>query len=340
MRNVLLLFLCCGLTSCLAQHLHTPSELFALMEKSSIQYEEDSLFHISATVASAKIQEGWQRNGTTGELQAPSSDFETSVDSGKYQNKADKYFSKSQFSKAAANYSNAIEENKGKINADLQKKLCRTFLQIEKTLDAGEALIPLMETHQPDFGLHLLLAQIYQQSQQKDLAIKHITLAHLLNRNELKLLERLEQIYEENGLHFHKWNFDPQYQVRPNKKGGVLVAYRDSPWRAYGVCRAVWENEPEYAERMGRISTEPQKMIEQKECLLNALIAFEKPGIDQNQFPEFQCLAKALPNNDLNSFILYEIDARQNPMLLCQMETAELMNILDFVKKYHSSPSH
>ena len=306
------------------------------MEKSSIQYEEGRLFQANTAIVYPLIEEGWQKNPETGELQSPASNNETQLANQKYQNKAVKYFNKQQWSKAAANYQHAIKANTDLLLPQLHKQLCRTYLKMGKSLPAGEALIPLLANHQADFGLHLLLAEIHQQSKQKELAIKHITFAHLLNRNSPTVLLRLKQIYEENDLKFLAWNFDPKYKVSTDKTGKVLVAYREPPWRAYGACRAIWENEPEYAAKMATISTEPVATIEQKECLLNALIAFEQSAIDQNAFPEFQCLAKALTNNEINAYILYEIDSREKPMLLCQLEETELLKMVDFVKKYHS----
>ncbi len=306
------------------------------MKKSSIQYEEDSLFQTKSAIVYPQIEEGWQKNTKTGELQSPASNSETQVKEQKYQNKAVKSFNKEQWGKAASNYRQAIKANSDFISPHLYKQLCRSYLKMGKSLAAGEALVPLLESHQADFGLHLLLAEIHQQSKQKDLAIKHITLAHLLNRNSPSILLRLQQIYEENDLKFLVWSFDPKYEVSSDKTGKVLVAYRESPWRAYGACKAVWENEPEYASKMAKISTEHSAIIEQKECLLNALIAFEKPEVDQNAFPEFQCLAKALTSNEINTYILYEIDARAKPMLLCQLEEVALLKVVDFVKKYHT----
>lgn len=322
---------------CWGQKLHTPTEIYLMMEKSTIQYHQDSLFDQNPITDFPQIEEGWQKDLATGELRSPGSKVGTNKESKKYQSKGNKFFRKGQFAKASVNYKKALAAEKGFAKAYIRKQLSRSYLQSGKNLDAGSTLKPLLRSHQSDFGLHLLLAEIYHQSQQKKQATKHILLAHLLNRNDRAIQKRMIELLEHNHKTFQEWTFNPQYGLSTTGKT-VQISYKDAPWQAYGSCRAVWQNEPQYAEQMSRISNEPREAIEEKECLLNALIAFEQQVVNKNRFPEFKHLSQALVNNEINQFILYEITSRKNPMVLCQMNEEELEKILTYVVKYHCSP--
>ena len=334
-RNFLILLFSLVFSSILAQELHTPSEMYAMMKKSAIRYEIDSLFQGASPASWPVLQEGWLNNSGDQPFQKPAPVLMTQTRGQKYHKKADKFFEEGQFAKAARFYHKALSELGSPVEeAVLRKQLCRSYLQLGKILAAGESLLALGKSHRNDFTYHSLLATIYEKSNQRKLAITHVSLAHLLNRNDPVVLEQLVRVYAKYGMAFHSWNFHPQYQLKQTTKG-VLLTYREAPWRAYGACRAVWQNEPEYAQRMARISTESVAHIEQKECLLNALIAFEQAGKDSRKFPELQALDQALRNNEIDWFILYEIDARQNPLLIHELEDEGRMALVAYIQKYH-----
>ncbi len=304
-----------------------------MSEKSTVKYTLDSSLQLVSPINWPILEEGWSYNPATEQLISPSTTLVTQDKAQKYQKKADKFYERQQYTAAVRFYNKAIAAQKSEKIPQLYLQLSRSNLAMGKTLAAGEAIAPLLEKRRGDYRLHLLLSEIYQVGAQPRLEKYHLSLAHLYNRNDLEILARLRQLLQKQNLAYQDWDFVPGYEVVGDEKA-VQVRYRERPWRAYGLCEAIWKNEPGYVEKMARISTQSPQYIQQKECLLSALIAYEQNGADANAFPGLAVLGKALSEDQIDGFILYEIESRKDPKRLLSLEDAELKKLLEYIEKY------
>ncbi len=185
------------------------------------------------------------------------------------------------------------------------------------------------------YKIHQLLAKNFVRQKNYEKARYHATLAHLFNRNDPQVYQQLLDLSKLSGDHFQTWSFRPNYQLQFNEKDQeVQMIYTDSVWLGYINCKAVWKFEPDYAERMKLISDNPIEIIEEKECLLNAVLANERLESPYKD-PTLIGLAKAIEYKFINEFILYEQCLREQPELILERSNEELNALMQYLKLTH-----
>ncbi len=332
----LLLFLTLFFTSYFSysQQLHTPDQLLEIIEKSKITYEIDSLANGIAPKSYPIIESGLQivRNGEKSAL--VSSKIGTSKEYEKYQKKANKLIAKRKYSKVILIYEKLL--NNDPDNLELKKKLADLYQKDESLDKAEETYSTILEKNPIDFENLSSLSFFYQKKGEKDKAIRYGIRAHLMNRNDEELKNGLERVLLENGFTYLDWEFRPNYAL-DKQRGVVNIKFAGNPWLAYGVCKAVWENETEYVEQMKTVSDAPVAEIEEKECLLNALLTYNSLKTEKINYPELKGLALALSSKMINRYIVYEIEARENPKMLLTLSDDRIEELIEYFLKVHVS---
>ena len=340
MRSILGIFIFFFSLSANAQYLHTPEEMLRIVDDSSLRYIIDTLEQTKSNSSSPIIQKGWFAKPISEGIQLDLNEGIKNRKANQDYKKAMQYYERQNYNKTITWAKKAMKSAPS--NIEIMKRIGRSYGATGALETAAYWYEMVLEINYIDFEAHFLLANIFHElvrrdgSGEKEKAIKHITLAHILNRNQTDILNSLKEIYNSVGINYKEWQFNPQYTISKQDNQEIHIAYKDSPWLAYGTCKAVWEYEPGYKEKMKNISSAPQLITEEKECLLNALIAYENMEGDKSQFPEFEMLALALKNRTVDDFILYEILSPKQPLEISKLPKEKLEKLANYVSSLRS----
>jgi len=216
----------------------------------------------------------------------------------------------------------------------LMARMAFCFQKTDKPQEAILLYNNLLDSDSSNAFLYFQLADCYKQLEDYKTATRKITIAHLLNRNNPTYLDSLISLYQQRNWQFRALDFLPNYQIQ-RTDDQVKITAASKPWIAFASCKAVWAHEPEYAETMNYISSEDPRIIEEKECLFNALLAYERlEPTEKIDFPGLYTLSHALPDKRVNDFIMYEISLRKYPEIISQLSQNRLEQLIDYVYTY------
>lgn len=313
-----------------AQQLHTPQEVQQYMKKSTIQYQIDSLSQELAPISFPLISEDLFLVKAEESIQLKKRELRLTKKAKRFYKKAQKAIEKKKTEKAIKFYRKAIEA------APNQVPLINEFAHFyQKNGDVEEAIFWFkkgIELNPIGVEAHFQIALAYQSVGKKTEAMEHIIWAHLYNRNALRIIESLQSIFKENGLDYENYAFQPEFKIKSKKDNVVSIQANAEPWKSYAACKALWQNEENYRIEMGRSANVAITSIEQKECLLNALIAFSKLEKGAMDFPILTVLEKSLRYRMIDDFIFYEIELRKDPTLIYFLSKEQKIKIIRYLK--------
>ena len=104
---------------------------------------------------------------------------------------------------------------------------------------------------------------------------------------------------------YRDWTLPFSYCIttRDNK---TYISFNSEPWKTYGICKSIWQEDPNHKTKMATISDQPSWLVEEKECLLNTLVSYMRHESDNPDFDGLKYLATALDEDSVKEFILYE----------------------------------
>jgi len=307
-------------------HIHTPAEIFKLLDQSELTYEidlcPDSIFP-QDTLEPAVLPPMLIPEFVDGE---PKYTLKVLSDSGQlifeaaetlYGNlevdsamvlysllyerepyfaqlltlKGDVHFTKEEYDSAAAYYRRAISENP----VDYQ---CRWFL--------GNALWHLGDTAE---------------------ALREITIAHVLNVNHELLKEVLIDYRARVNRPWHEWSYVPRYYL--HQEDNRVLVRGDPNSIFYAMTKALWAYEPGYVDRMRDTSDLGDALLnlkEERESVACALFA--------NDSLRTELLERVGPEN-ISQFVLYEVILKRHPQLALHFQEESRNLIVDYVDRFH-----
>jgi tetratricopeptide (TPR) repeat protein len=334
---VLLLTLTIGQNS-FGQDLHTPSDIEKMMEKSIIYYS----FKENKNIAQGKM------------LDILADDFYISVEGEdkkevirqyniKSYPKTYKKFEKAQrlekaqkYSKARRLYEKLLKEDPK--NSIYATRIGSTFFYEKNYIEAIKWSNKAIRFNRIHYPAYILLTKIHINSNQRDQAMKSITKAHLLNRNDRNIIQLVKEVYKFNGLIYDDtWAYVTQYSINKISDNEVVIEYNGDPWKAYAACRAIWKYEPYYEEKM-KITDDNINALREYECLLNMGIAYENWGDTKHKkkFTMGLALQKAKKEKMINQFIKFEIDLAENPQMVFLLSDEELKKLSRYILQVKS----
>lgn len=317
------------LTAVVAQQLHMPDEIEQYMKKSAIQYEMDSLTNPIQSNSLPLVEKGLFLIHSQQGNQLEKKEFSLSKKAKKLIKKAKKAETKDNLDKALKYYKKALNI------APHDPQILNELASLYWTQDGLEEVIfyakKIVEQNPINFEAHARLALAYQKLEKSNLALEHIHLAHLYNRNHKKVIQIMKTIYVDNGMVYRDFVFDPQYKIEKKDSGIVSVQANEIPWRHYASCKALWENDQTYQNQMSHLANVSINQIQQKECLLNALIGYERLKSGKEQFPSLGVLGNSLRYRMVDDFILYEVELRQNPNLIFILSDTKKQRLIRYM---------
>ena len=110
-------------------------------------------------------------------------------------------------------------------NAQIHTFLGETYFEEKNYEEAYNHFQKAIEINPIDYLARWLMAEVHLKNDELDSAIHYITMAHLYNRNHMRLSKRLHEIYQEKGQsYFRDWEFEPKYKVYKEDSTVVVTA--------------------------------------------------------------------------------------------------------------------
>jgi hypothetical protein len=313
----------------MAQGLNDPAAVLKIMEKSDISYQ----VMMDENFVAPKPERGGNNNHYL--YQKPTDDgasiarYEIDSAIAPLHEAAEKAFAANDYAEARSKYLEIYEKQPdfGVVIAYIGQ----TYEAEDNTADAIKWYKIAIEASFHDYMAHWFLADNYHKQKKYNDAAKEITIAWVLNRNHLGIKASLDRIYKSARIKFDDFEFLPQYSLQEN--GDEIEMRFTENWMMYAFCKALWRYEPDYHRELGGGRSDFD-INEEKECLLNLAIAYErnyngKGGKDAT----IDALMRAITAKQINAFIFMEIWLPREPVIIYTQSEGAIMELVDYVMK-------
>lgn len=314
-----------------SQNLHTPSEIKTIVKNSERTYIFDTLVELSVPNTPQIISKTLDFSIFQKENFVDLKGYKLNKKARKSLKKANNYFSSGKFGKALKLYRGLYESTNASKMLPLMAHCANLANENEISLRYYNQLL-LLSPKSP--ALLFAIANLEHRSGNINAAFRQINKAHLYDRNNPIILDSLISIYQSKGFVYQNDSFQPKYQLYENADSSIVIKSADIPWTSYATCKAIWAYEPEYKFKMKFISTADISIIEEKECLLNALLSYEKLPSGHEQYPMLGIVSKALPEKRIDDFILYEMTLKKYPIMMERFSEMRMEELIDYIMTY------
>jgi tetratricopeptide (TPR) repeat protein len=309
-----------------SQNLHTPAEILKIMEDSKLSYEMNILSKPIDCIdrSNNTVDHSYYRVKTDSSILTFS--YNLKPEAKPFFEKAETYFSNKSLDSARIYYEKVLE-----IDPSYYKvmtyigQMYGTMGDLDKSVEWYKKTIDL---NYIDYLAHWLIADIYRMQGKIDEAVNEVTIAIILNRNNPRLKKLQTEIYQLSKLKTDDWCFNPQIDI--SSEGNKVNVAFDNVWIGYAMPKAVWRYEPGYKESMG-VKDNQYSTLEDKECLINLLIAIKNSKAKTKKYQDITTLKKAVDKGFISEYILYEILLPEHPFAASQFSEEEINKIKDYV---------
>ena len=307
--------------------IHSPAEIFKIMDASKISYE---IAPMDIPILSDSDPENININNCYRVTTA--SGFSTKKYSLKATTQA--IFDKGENEFSSHNYAEARKYYQQAFDADTNFFTALTYIGqtygIEKNWDkAIETYQKVTSKNYIDYMAHWFLGDCYIEKGRNADAMKEIMIAHILNRNNPRIKEALFNIMETNKKKYDdSWQFTPQMELTKIDDKKVKVAYK-GVWLGYALAKAVWQFEPGYKESMGITDTGTVfNSDSEKEALIALLTGADKKA---KLSDDIKALKKAIDKKMFQEYSFYEILLPKHPWVAYQFSETLVNDMADYI---------
>ena len=295
-----------------SQDLHFPGEIKKIMLDSEVSFENHPFekpygFSTYSLLFSNPVSESSSKivlNGYTTNLALLEDDLWKS---------AELYFEDGQIKKAKKTLLKLLERNPDHVPAMI--KMGEIELEELNLAVAQDWLEKSLKKDNRSSQALFRLGELYCEQGYLKLGSELLLKAHILNRNQHQIFEKLAEVIEKRGFELSQFDFNPKYSLERGEDGSIRINASEKPWIAYGNCKALWKYDLNYNSRFPNFSAQDFCLVEEKESLLNALIEFE--GLNatnkNNSYPSIVAFRKSISSHHVNEYILYEISLTADP---------------------------
>jgi len=314
----------------LAQKLNSPSEIIQIMNRSTLSYELKSLDKSlikNRDISKVNYNQFHKVSYQDGSYDIVKYHFTDEIK--ELLKQADEFFKQADYENARKIYLQIVETDK-------------TFYQVYPYIGQTYAL---EKNHQEaifwykkgiasnsiDYLNYWFLAESYVDIGEKELGLKNIVKALILNRNNPRILNSFSSILRLNNLKFDDWMFNPQYDLFKKDEKTILITF-ENEWLGYALAKAVWKYEPNYkSERLK--NNEMIVLIEEKEALLGLLVPIYEKKVETLD-ESLQMLVKAVNKKALEEYIFFEIILPESPEFAYLLEQNFIDKMVDYIINY------
>lgn len=314
-------------TSLLGQKIHTPAEIFTILEKSTISY---SLSTLEKEILPPDRSENLNYNDFYREEtkdKISTLQYHLSKEVTADFDKAEKYFQDHEPALARGMYQQALAKDSMCYKAltyigqmyEMEKNHEKAIEWYQKAIDKNYI----------DYMSHWFIADVYSAIGEKDKAVEEVTIAWILNRNNPRIQKAVQRIYDLKKIKFPTWTFTPQMEIDSVGENKVEIKFQ-TEWLGWAMVKALWRYEPEYRESMG-FKEGILSTTQEKEAILSLLTSIKKKQLKKH--PELKMLRKALDEKMIDEFIFFEIFLPEYPSIAFQLPQKFILSIKDYVVK-------
>ena len=312
-----------------SQEIHSPVEIMQILETSDVSYVLHTLeTEIETPDRSTLLTTvGYYRKIENDQIQTL--EYLLSEEGYAHYTKAEELFEAKAYAEAKEMYLKLLETDPNYYTA-------MTFIgQINGIEGDFETAIEWykksIDNNYIDYLAHWFLADAYASLDQPKKALKEITVAQILNRNNLRIQASFKRIYEQNKLKAPDWSFTPQIKLEEGEEGEANI-YFHADWLGYSLAKALWKFEPGYSESMG-VAPGTLSTIEEREAIASLAITLIDDKKKTKKHPEFNALVQAVMGKMSDEFIFYEIILPDYPDVAFQLSEEFIEDIRDYVIK-------
>lgn len=181
-----------------------------------------------------------------------------------------------------------------------------------------------------NYMAHWFLADTYFVDGDMENAMNEICIAHILNRNNPRIVASLKKIMGKAKRKVGDWCFMPEVRIDQVNDKKYKINYGDG-WLGYALPKALWMAEPGYSEEHGISSDSELSTVEERECLLGWMLGTNEKKDKIAKTPMFKTFKNALMNKQTDAFILYEVFLPQAPKFAYGLPKESILELKDYL---------
>lgn len=323
-RHIFILFFIFSTCQLSAQQLNTPKEFAEIMKYSQVKYFADS----NATIKKRDLI--FLENPPFSATVSGISDSRKIV---KLIKKGNNFLKKRKYEKALKYYKKALIFDKN--NISILSKIGMIYNYQNHSQKAIDIFSNLLIINNLDFNNWSELATAYAVVSDTSAALEAITKAHILNRNDTVIENKMIEMYKHFGYEFYnKGDFIFNYELKEIGKDSITINTKTPLWNSYANCKAVWKYDKNYQKAKANDFPKNLNFVQEKECLLNFLMFYETASETDKKAlkTEYDLLTKAIDTKQLNAFIQYEIWAVEKPILMHEISLEDFEEVMKYVR--------
>jgi len=312
------------------KHLHSPSEMMEIADKSKVSYNVTEATHDydhrpdTGNVLQAKYRR--TASGSGFHIEA----YDINIPAVRASRKAENAMRDQRFDSATYYYLDTYaKDSTYTIALTYAAQACARAGKYE---DAVLLFKRSISKNYIDFLAHWYLADAYVAMGKNTLAQESIIVAHLFNRNHSGIQADLKRILALNQHQYDdSWYFNPQTEITKVDATHVDVKATEA-WIGYAIGQALWTYEPGYKESMSNNEDLRFNMDMQQELLTAELVYMGSSKKKQRDaYPQdLKALKVAQDKGLFDAYIYYEVFLPQFPQLAAHFPE----DIMDSMREY------
>ncbi len=301
MRSILsTCFFCVAFLTMSAQNIHTMSEIIKTMEASEIRYSLETGNPTPTDYSELLLTNDFYKKEVDGSYVVVR--YEPSDSANYYMDIAESFFEIQNMEQARYNYMKTLEADPSYYKVWVY--IGDTYYHQQRYSEALSWYQKAIDSNYLDYLAHWACANAHMHLGHPDKALREITIAKVLNRNNPRLTTQLTTIYHLNKKNYTDWYFTPIYSLSEDYDEEedvsiVRIVYKDY-WMSYAFAKAVWKYEPGYAEAMDN-----NIVVGEKEAVA-AYLTMASVQKEAKKAIATKVLKSALDNRCFESYVIYE----------------------------------
>lgn len=214
-----------------------------------------------------------------------------------------------------------------------------TYYLLGKYDKAERCLLKAIELNDIAYQEHYFLADVYDKMGNSQKALKHITYAYMLNKNNPNIKKSLHRILEKNNLKLKSDRLELPFQINKISDTECNIAYQKENglnWMPMANCLACWKMEPSFQDLLNNEKDAMNmKMTMYKECILNQVaVTTSRQADGKPVLSKEKQLHEAVNNEYLNTILYWEIMAGEAPQLILVLPKKDKERIVQYIQEY------
>ena len=247
-------------------------------------------------------------------------------DATEFFNKAEEQFGYHNFSGARKYYLKALEINPNLYNVMVY--VGDTYFHEKDYRQAKQWYEKAVKANYIDYLAHWGLAHTCMYTGEQKRALKEITIAKVLNRNNQNINGLLNAIYKYNKVTYVDWYLDPKYRLtrdydEDREKDIVTIEFSED-WLIFALVNAIRKYEPDYATSTGELD-----FRQVKEALISTYISYDKKQLKKNI--AMRVFKTAADQQLMDIYTFYEYFLPRNPGLALVQSEQTIEETADYI---------